>query len=123
VILLDTAALLWLDRGHPRCRPLWRWAGRLYVSPASLLEVQLLMEVGRLRLRGAATPAALAHDPRWLLDSPPSAEWFEEALGIGWTRDPFDRLLVAHARSRGWRLATADAGLLDGLGPVGTLEL
>jgi len=123
VILLDTNALLWLDRSHPRCRPLSRWAGRLYVSPASLLEIQILTEVGRVRLRAAATPATLAHDPRWLLDSPPSAGWFEHALAVSWTRDPFDRLLVAHARSRSWRLATADTALLDRLGPAGSLEL
>jgi PIN domain nuclease of toxin-antitoxin system len=34
-----------------------------------------------------------------------------------WTRDPFDRLLVAHARIRGWKLATGDAALLDELRP------
>ena len=28
------------------------------------------------------------------------------------TRDPFERLLVAHARLRGWRLATSDGPLL-----------
>src|SRR5262245_39563193 len=48
VILLDTNAVLWLDRNHPRARPLARWAGRLYVSPASLLEIQLLRESGRV---------------------------------------------------------------------------
>jgi len=33
-------------------------------------------------------------------------------MALSWTRDPFDRLLVAHARLRGWRLATADTTLL-----------
>jgi PIN domain nuclease of toxin-antitoxin system len=42
-------------------------------------------------------------------------EWFTKALELGWTRDPFDRLLVAHARLRGWRLATGDARLLEQL--------
>jgi PIN domain nuclease of toxin-antitoxin system len=123
VILLDTHALLWLDRSHRRSRPLARWAGRLYVSPASLLELQLLLEVGRVRLRPGSTPAAFAADGRWLLDSPPSATWFEAAWGVGWTHDPFDRLLVAHARQRGWRLATADRELLEGLGERESLEL
>jgi PIN domain nuclease of toxin-antitoxin system len=123
MILLDTNALLWLDRNHPRCRPLSRWAGRLYISPASLLEIQLLIEVGRVRLRGSTTPTTLARDARWLLDSPPSAGWFEEALALSWTRDPFDRLLVAHARNRSWRLATADTALLDHLGARGSVEL
>lgn len=122
MILLDTHALLWLDAGHRRSRPLGRWAGRLYASPASLLEIQVLAEVGRLRLR-RSTPAALAEDPRWLLDNPSSTGWFEAAWALGWTRDPFDRLLVAHARHRGWRLATADADLLKALGEREVLEL
>ena len=113
LILLDTNALLWLHRKHPRSRPLHRFAGRLYVSPASLLELQLLIEVGRLRLKPGASSVDLAQDERWLLDDPPAASWFERALAAGWTRDPFDRLLVAHAQLRGWRIATGDAAILE----------
>jgi PIN domain nuclease of toxin-antitoxin system len=50
---------------------------------------------------------------RWLLDDPPAASWFQRALAAGWTRDPFDRLLVAHAQLRGWRIATSDAAMLE----------
>ena len=113
LILLDTNALLWLHRRHPRSRPLTRCADRLYVSPASLLELQLLIEVGRLRLKPQARVTDLAKDERWLLDDPPAVSWFEGALAAGWTRDPFDRLLVAHARLRGWRIATGDAAILE----------
>jgi len=113
LILLDTNALVWLSRGHPRSRPLQRCASRLYVSPATLLELQLLIEVGRLRLKPRSDVIDLAKDDRWVLDDPPAATWFEHALTSGWTRDPFDRLLVAHAQLRGWRLATGDAMILD----------
>jgi PIN domain nuclease of toxin-antitoxin system len=123
LILLDTNALLWLHRGHPRSRPLARVAGKLYVSPASLLELQVLVEVGRLRLKGGAPVTLLARDERWLLDDPPSARWFEHALELGWTRDPFDRLLAAHANLRGWRLATADVELAEQLGDARALTL
>jgi PIN domain nuclease of toxin-antitoxin system len=58
----------------------------------------------------------LTLDNRWLLDDVPAAKWFTAALDMGWTRDPFDRLLVAHARVRGWKLATADEELLAQLG-------
>lgn len=114
VILLDTNALIWIEQDHVRTRRLARQARRLYVSPASLLELQFLLEAGRIRLRGA-TLADVANNPRWLVDEPPAAAWFDEAIGLGWTCDPFDRLLVAHARLRGWKLATADAGLLQKL--------
>lgn len=89
-------------------------ARRTYISPANLLELQFLLEAGRIRLHGT-TVADLAHSERWLLDDPPAAGWFTTALALGWTRDPFDRLLVAHARLRGWRLATGDALLRDRL--------
>jgi PIN domain nuclease of toxin-antitoxin system len=116
--LLDTNALLWLHRGHRRSRPLTRSAGRLYVSPATVLELQLLVEVGRLRLKSPARVSDLVRDDRWVLDDPPAARWFERALAGAWTRDPFDRLLVAHAQLRGWRIATGDAAMLEhGPGP------
>jgi len=122
LILLDTNALLWLQRGHPRSRPLTRSAGRLYVSPATVLELQLLVEVGRLRLRPRTNVSDLVKDERWVLDDPPASRWFDRALAGGWTRDPFDRLLVAHAQLRGWRIATGDAAMLDH-GPARCLEL
>ena len=113
LILLDTNAVLWLHCGHPRSRPLLRCAGRLYVSPVTVLELQLLVEVGRLRLKPPASVSDLAKDERWVLDDPPASRWFERALAAGWTRDPFDRLLVAHAQLRGWRIATGDAAIIE----------
>lgn len=65
----------------------------------------------------------LAKDERWLLDDPPAAAWFARALELGWTRDPFDRLLVAHASARNWRLATGDGELVERLGNTRTLAL
>ena len=113
MILLDTHALVWLSTGHRRARPLDGRA-RLFASPASVLEIQFLIEAGRLRLRVASLDA-FASDRRWTLDDPAAAGWFRKACDVSWTRDPFDRLLVAHARLRNWRLATADEHLLDGL--------
>jgi PIN domain nuclease of toxin-antitoxin system len=123
VILLDTNAVIWLHRAHRRSLPLRRSRGRLYLSPASLLEIQFLAEADRVRLRAGAGVADLVDDARWLLDDPPAALWFSRALDLGWTRDPFDRLLVAHARLRGWRLATGDGELISRLGPGDCLEL
>ena len=111
VILLDTHAAIWLLQGHRRARPLEQLP-RLYLSPASVLELQFLAEVGRVRFASEASPATLAADERWRLDDPPAARWFAAACEISWTRDPFDRLLAGHARLRGWKLATADALLL-----------
>jgi len=120
--LLDTNALIWLDQGHRRAKPLTGRRAALYISPASLLELQLLNEIGRIRLDAGALDA-LAHDERWLLDDPSASDWFLRAADVSWTRDPFDRLLVAHARLRGWRLATRDSVLLERLGARERLAL
>jgi PIN domain nuclease of toxin-antitoxin system len=122
VILLDTNALIWLEQGHARSRVLLDLERQLYVSPATLLELQFLIEVGRIRLRGG-TLERLANDDRWLVDDPPAAAWFNQAHDLSWTRDPFDRLLVAHASLRGWRFATADTALLKRLKPADRVEL
>jgi PIN domain nuclease of toxin-antitoxin system len=58
-----------------------------------------------------------------VLDDPSSAAWFEKAIAVGWTRDPFDRLLIAHARLRKWRLATGDGALIAHLDAGEYLEL
>jgi PIN domain nuclease of toxin-antitoxin system len=123
VILLDTHALLWVHTGNRRARPLAAYAGRLHVSPTSLLELELLVEAGRLRLRRGAGAVDLLADDRWLIDEPPALRWFERAVELDFTRDPFDRLLAAHALLRRWKLATADEVLLERM-PAGTcLEL
>ena len=122
MMLLDTNALIWLAHGHRRARPLAKGQLRLHVSPATLLEVQLLIEGGRIRLtRGSLD--ALAEDPRWTVDAPSSEVWFRRAWDLSWTRDPFDRLIVAHARLRRWRLATGDDALLERLGTAECLPL
>jgi PIN domain nuclease of toxin-antitoxin system len=122
VILLDTNAVIWLDRDHARTRALTRNRQSLHISPATLLELQFLEEAGRIRLF-SGDAGAIAIDDRWTLDDPPAASWFAAAIELSWTRDPFDRLLAAHARLRGWRLATADATLIAGLGPRYSFEL
>jgi PIN domain nuclease of toxin-antitoxin system len=123
VILLDTHAAIWLHDHRPRGVALERLGKPLYVSPATLLEMQVLTEAGRVRLRRGSTPREVIADRRWAQDDPPSLDWFEAALDVGWTRDVFDRLLVAHARLRRWRLATSDMSIIEHLNPNEYLEL
>jgi PIN domain nuclease of toxin-antitoxin system len=122
VILLDTNALIWVDAGHRRARTLLRRRDQLYVSPASILELQFLYEAGRIRLKGDTMEWVL-EDDRWSVDDPPATSWFLRAVDVSWTRDPFDRLLTAHAQFRRWRVATADSNLLEHLGPSGSIAL
>ena len=123
MILLDTNALIWLQAWHRRSRSLSRWMGHLYISPANLLEIQFLLEAQRIRLRTGTRIDNLVDDQRWVLDDPPAAAWFSVARELIWTRDPFDRLLAAHARYRGWKLATGDGHLVEQLSPNEVMEL
>ena len=61
--------------GAPPAGALTRGGRRLYISPATLLELQFLEEAGRVRLPGN-DPNAIAVDDRWTLDDPPGASWF-----------------------------------------------
>jgi PIN domain nuclease of toxin-antitoxin system len=121
VTLLDTNAVLWLLSGHRRARSLSRRRDVLTVSPASILELQLLTEIGKLSLSGSV--ADLISDSRLRLDPVDSLDWFEAARAFSWTRDPFDRLIVAHARLRGLRLATGDTVILSHLDPAHLIAL
>ena len=56
LFVLDTNALIWLEQGHRRMRALAGGAKRLYISPAHLLELQVLLEAGRHPLRGGPSP-------------------------------------------------------------------
>ena len=123
MILLDTNAVLWLLTEHRRAAPLLESGARLFLSPVTLLELQFLIECGRLETVEDDALAAVEADPRWRLDDPSSARLFSAALPIEWTRDPFDRLLVAHARCRRWKLATGDQRLQNRLPPGAVIPL
>lgn len=121
VILLDTNAVIWLDQNHKRVRALARSSSRLLVSPATLLELQMLEESGRLRLRSRLR--GVIDSDRWEIDEPPALQWFEHSAEESWTRDPFDRLIVAHARLRRVRLASGDGAILERLRSSERVEL
>jgi PIN domain nuclease of toxin-antitoxin system len=120
VTLLDTNALIWVQKGHPRTRRVMR-AASLYVSPATLLELQYLEEAGKIQLAAGAMEAII-QDDRWAVDDPPPTAWFLKAVELGWTRDPFDRLIAAHALARGWRIATSDRNMIEHL-PTACVEI
>ncbi len=123
MILLDTNAVIWLLTGHRRAKPLMESGARLYLSPVSLLELKFLIECGRLEEVGENALDAVSSDPRWHLDDPSSERLFNAALALDWTRDPFDRLLVAHARCRRWKFATGDRRLRERLPPSTVLAM
>lgn len=112
-VLLDTHFLLWTALGADRLRE-FPWLSRYRpwrISPVSLLEIQFLAEVGRLELDPRFFEV-LASDARYVLDEPPFAALVGAAMPLDWTRDPFDRLLVAHSLHRRTPLCSVDRKVL-----------
>lgn len=80
----------------------------LSVSPAVLLELELLHEIGRLR-HGALHIAGYLDQQLGISQATDRfSEIARQALEWSFTRDPFDRLIVAHAHLRGVRLLSLD---------------
>jgi PIN domain nuclease of toxin-antitoxin system len=81
------------------------------LSPAVLLEIELLFEIRRLREGAKVIAARLAEDLNIRVAGERFADIATEALAFGFTRDPFDRLIVAHASLAKASLVTQDAML------------
>ncbi len=80
----------------------------LLVSPAAVLELEFLHEIGRLRPGASAVVAALAEEIGLRICGLPFQTVVDYALKENWGRDPFDRLIVAHAKANDAPLVTKD---------------
>jgi len=83
----------------------------LWLSPAVLLELELLHEIGRLKLGAAPIASYLAEQLGIHCASERFADVVHQALSLAFTRDPFDRLIVAHAELLRKPLITLDGVL------------
>jgi PIN domain nuclease of toxin-antitoxin system len=109
-LLLDTHVLLWRMHGAPtlgdEVRGQVEAAEELLVSVISFVEVGIKASVGKLRMPANFQERVLESGARVLSLAP------EHGLGIAELplhhRDPFDRLLIAQARSEGLTIVTAD---------------
>lgn len=78
------------------------------VSPMVQLELTFLHEVGRLSVTGADIIGDLANRVGLRLSDAPMATVVQAAAPLTWTRDPFDRMIVADAHAAGTALITKD---------------
>jgi PIN domain nuclease of toxin-antitoxin system len=83
--------------------------GTLYVSSISFWEIAFLVKKGRLEMADihAWKNDLLSNTNIRMLD-PNAAEMIDSTLLPDHHKDPFDRLLIAQARSGGFRLVTKD---------------
>lgn len=116
MIHLDTHAVVWLYLGEVERFPaLLRErlaSARPLYSPMVRVELALLQEVGRI----AAGPAEILDALAGIADLRVAESSFERVAQIAatltWTRDPFDRLIAAHALADDLPLVTRDANIL-----------
>lgn len=112
-LLLDTHFLIWLVLESKRLAN-FPWLDRYRpwgVSPVSFLEIQFLAEVGRLSVSNPEFTSTVMKDRRFIIDDISLETLVGHALKIDWTRDPFDRLLVAHSLARRVALCTTDRAI------------
>jgi PIN domain nuclease of toxin-antitoxin system len=80
----------------------------IYISPIVLLELQYLFEIGRIRDKSHIIIKYLQSKIGLKIDNADFVEVIAIALEESWTRDPFDRLIVAQSRYRDANLVTRD---------------
>jgi PIN domain nuclease of toxin-antitoxin system len=121
-ILLDTCAAIWTTQADGLSEDASvaiEEAGRagvsVFISPMTAWEIGMLVSKGRL---------ALSEDPqRWLdalleagvemADMSPAILLRSSFLPMSTLRDPTDRIIVATARTHGYRIMTRDRPILD----------
>ncbi len=119
MILLDTHVVLWLYAGEverlSRRAHQMIDASDLATSPVVELELAYLNEVGRVTDSAPQILGALGSAVGLTVAQIGFGPVCAAAAALTWTRDPFDRMLAAHAQLAGLTLLTKDAALLEHL--------
>jgi len=113
VTYLDTHVVAWLYAGRvdllpPRVVDAIEEEDELAISPAVVLELEYLREIGRLAVGGNAIAQSLSAQIGLRAHDLSFAVLVESALDLDWTRDPFDRLIVGQAALTESALLTKD---------------
>jgi PIN domain nuclease of toxin-antitoxin system len=114
--LIDTQVVAWLFGGQRNRLPaaVQRRISReqLGVSPFVELELEYLYEIGRARSSARSVIDELGTRLELAVVDISAAAICSAALGLTWTRDPFDRLIAAHATVANLPLVTRDVTML-----------
>lgn len=115
-LYLDTHILIWLYQdGETRLTPQGihaiDFAEQLLISPMVELELAYLQEISRINCPAATILDCLQRDIGLQTCQQPFAAMIGAALKLDWTRDPFDRIIVAQAAHRQSPLLTADQNI------------
>ena len=112
MLFLDTHLVVWLYAGE--IKRISRTAAELIeknelcISPIVELEVQYLFEIGRITEKPTKIILALRKEIGLRISNSSFGKVAEASCKEDWTRDPFDRLIVADARVNKARLLSKD---------------
>ena len=116
MLFLDTHILVWLYKGT---RELFSERAQrelqnheLVISPIVLLELEYLHEAKKIRVNGEIIVSDLQKAIGVRVAHGDGEVVVRAALALSWTRDPFDRMIVAHAVSQKAMLLTKDRTIL-----------
>lgn len=117
MIALDTHVVVWLHAGEtdllPKAARIRLDAETGVVCPLVALELEYLYEIERITYPADTIIADLEADIGLEICPKPFAPTLREALKLKWTRDPFDRMIAAHALAHHLDLLTKDEVILE----------
>ncbi len=113
MIYLDTHVVVWLyadggKRLSASARRLIEESQEIFISPMVLLELDFLYEIKRITCRSGPVFTYLHEQIHLEICNKPFYAIVNQASAQSWTRDPFDRLITAHAALNGNILITKD---------------
>ena len=115
MIYLDTHVAVWLYFGNTELIPTVVIEKMedpdLYLSPMAFLEIQFLHEIKRFTVKPEKIINRLQREFDIKICEKSFHKIIEKSLKINWTRDPFDRIIVAHAALDSDVLLTKDKSI------------
>ncbi len=118
IAYLDTNVVVRLSQGNlPRIGSQTRKIleqAVLLISPIVLIELEFLYEIARIKLSARDILKKVDHEIGVRVCELPFALVADAAIDEKWTRDPFDRTIVAQAKANGFAfLVSADEEIAE----------
>ena len=117
IYFLDTHAVIWLYEGKvekfSESLKQTLQNNDLFISPMVKLELQYLYEIKRTEEPSSKVCDVLYKSIGLQVHHVSLDVLMEKALAESWTRDPFDRLIVAHARLCKGTLLSKDSAIQE----------
>lgn len=118
MIYLDTHVAVWLyafgsQKLSEPARKLIAQSATILISPMVLLEMEFLLEIGRLTVSSQSIYGYLVERIPLEVCEAQFDKIIKAAVQQTWTRDPFDRIITAQATMNSSILITKDRSIRD----------